>query len=49
MKEYREYISRSPEETAQIAAEMGLSLRAAEGRLYRLRPRLRQELGGDDA
>lgn len=35
--------------TAQIAAEMGMTERAAEGRLYRLRQRLRQELGGDDA
>ena len=33
--------------TAQIAAELGLSERAAEGRLYRLRQRLRRELGGD--
>ena len=32
-----------------IAAELGLSQRAVEGRLYRLRQRLRQELGGDDA
>ena len=32
---------------AQIAAEMGLSLRAAEGRLYRLRKQLQKELGGD--
>ena len=33
--------------TSQIAAEMGMTERAAEGRLYRLRQRLRQELGGD--
>ena len=32
---------------SQIAAEMGLTERAAEGRLYRLRQQLRQELGGD--
>ena len=32
---------------AQIAAEMGLSLRAAEGRLYRLRKFLQKELGGE--
>ena len=32
---------------SQIAAEMGMTERAAEGRLYRLRQRLRQELGGD--
>lgn len=33
--------------TAQIAAETGLSERAVEGRLYRLRQRLRNLLGGD--
>lgn len=33
--------------TAQIAAELGLSPRAVEGRLYRLRARLRRALGGD--
>lgn len=33
--------------TSQIAAEMGMTERTAEGRLYRLRQRLRQELGGD--
>ena len=43
---YRRYYYLQP--VAQIAAEMGLSLRAAEGRLYRLRQRLRQELGGDE-
>ena len=32
---------------SQIAAEMGMTERASEGRLYRLRQRLRQELGGD--
>lgn len=32
--------------TAQIAAEMGLTERAVEGRLYRLKKRLRKELGG---
>lgn len=32
--------------TAQIAAELGLTLRAAEGRLYRIRRHLREELGG---
>lgn len=35
--------------TAQIAAELGMTERAVEGRLYRLRQRLRQELGGDGA
>lgn len=33
--------------TAQIAAELGLSPRAVEGRLYRLRAHLRRALGGD--
>ena len=33
--------------TAQIAAEMGLTERAVEGRLYRIRRRLQKELGGD--
>ena len=33
--------------TAQIAAEMGLSERAVEGRLYRLRRRLQKAMGGD--
>ena len=33
--------------TAQMAAELGLSERAVEGRLYRLRKRLRKELGGE--
>lgn len=42
---YRKYYYLQP--VAQIAAELGLSERAAEGRLYRLRQRLRQELGGD--
>lgn len=32
--------------TIQIAAEMGLTERAVEGRLYRLKKRLRKELGG---
>ena len=32
---------------AQMAAELGITQRAAEGRLYRLRRRLKQELGGD--
>lgn len=33
--------------TAQIAAELGMSERAVEGRLYRLRGRLRKLMGGD--
>lgn len=32
--------------TAQIAAELGLSVRAVEGKLYRIRKHLRKELGG---
>ena len=43
---YRRYYYLQP--VSQIAAELGLSQRAVEGRLYRLRNRLRQELGGDD-
>lgn len=42
---YRRYYYLQP--IAQIAAEMGMTERAAEGRLYRLRLRLRRELGGD--
>ncbi len=42
---YRRYYYLQP--VAQIAAELGLSERAAEGRLYRLRQHLRRELGGD--
>jgi len=41
---YRRYYYLQP--VAQIAAELGLSKRAVEGRLYRLRQRLREELGG---
>lgn len=32
--------------TAQIAAECGLTVRAVEGKLYRIRKQLREELGG---
>ena len=32
--------------TAQIAAECGLTVRAVEGKLYRVRRQLREELGG---
>lgn len=42
---YRKYYYRQP--TAQIAAELGLTERAVEGRLYRLRRRLRELLGGE--
>ena len=34
--------------TAQMAAGLGLTERAVEGRLYRIRKRLQKELGGDD-
>lgn len=33
--------------TAQIAAELGITERAVEGRLYRLRKNLRKLLGGE--
>lgn len=42
---YRKYYYMQP--TAQIAAEMGMSERAVEGRLYRVKKKLRQELGGE--
>lgn len=42
---YRKYYYQ--QSTAQIAAELGLSERAVEGRLYRLKKRLRKALGGD--
>lgn len=42
---YRKYYYR--QSTAQIAAEHSTSLRAIEGRLYRIKKKLRQQLGGD--
>ena len=42
---YRKYYYLQP--TAQIAAELGLTERAVEGRLYRLKKQLRKMLGGD--
>lgn len=42
---YRKYYYR--QSTAQIAAEVGLTERAVEGRLYRIKNRLRDELGGE--
>ena len=42
---YRKYYYR--QSTAQIAAETGLTLRAVEGRLYRIKQKLRKQLGGD--
>lgn len=43
---YRKYYYM--QSTAQIAAELGLSERAVEGRLYRIKQFLRKELGGDN-
>ena len=42
---YRKYYYM--QSTAQMSAELGLSQRAVEGRLYRLRQRLRRELGDE--
>ena len=42
---YRKYYYR--QSTAQIAAELGLTERTVEGRLYRLRKRLKERLGGE--
>ncbi len=42
---YRKYYYLQP--TAQIAAELGLTERAVEGRLYRIKNRLRTLMGGD--
>ena len=42
---YRKYYYRQT--TAQIARELGLTERAVEGRLYRLKKALRTQLGGD--
>lgn len=35
------------QKTAQIAAELGMTERAVEGKLYRLRKKLQRKLGGD--
>lgn len=43
---YRKYYYR--QSTAQIAAELGTTQRAVEGRLYRIKRRLRRELGGEE-
>ena len=43
---YRKYYYMQP--TAQIASELGLTERAVEGRLYRVKKRLRKKLGGED-
>lgn len=42
---YRKYYYR--QSTAQIARELGVTERAVEGRLYRLKKALRAQLGGD--
>ncbi len=42
---YRKYYYRQP--TAQIAAELGTTERAVEGRLYRIRGKLKKLLGGE--
>jgi len=42
---YRKYYYR--QSTAQIAAECGTTERAIEGRLYRIKRKLRKRLGGD--
>lgn len=42
---YRKYYYR--QSTAQIAAECGATQRAIEGRLYRIKRKLRKALGGD--
>lgn len=42
---YRKYYYR--QSTAQIASELGMTERAVEGRLYRLRRKLQQWLGGE--
>lgn len=42
---YRKYYYR--QSTRQIAAELGTTERAVEGKLYRLKKQLRKELGGD--
>lgn len=43
---YRKYYYR--QSTAQIAGELGTSERAIEGRLYRIKKKLRCSLGGED-
>lgn len=43
---YRKYYYR--QSTAQIASELGMTERAVEGKLYRLKKQLRRMLGGED-
>ena len=42
---YRKYYYLQP--TAQIASELGMTERAVEGKLYRLKKQLRKMLGGE--
>ena len=42
---YRQYYYR--QSTAQIAAELGMTERAVEGKLYRVKKQLRKSLGGE--
>ena len=42
---YRKYYDR--QSTAQIAAELGMTERAVEGKLYRVKKQLRKSLGGE--
>ena len=42
---YRKYYYM--QSTAQIAAEMGMTERAVEGKLYRMKIQLRKRLGGE--
>lgn len=43
---YRKYYYRQP--TQQIAAELGMTTRAVEGKLYRIRKKLRTRLEGEE-
>ena len=36
------------QKSAQIAAEMGMTVRGVEGKLYRIKKRLREALGGGE-
>ena len=44
MYKFTNRAERAIELAGEIAAELGLSIRAVEGRLYRLRKKLRKEL-----
>lgn len=43
---YRKYYYMQP--TQQIASELNMTVRAVEGRLYRIKKKLRKELGGEE-